>query len=307
MRTALAALALLLAAACGEQEEADAPLPWRHCRITGLAGASGLAIFGGDLLAVRGGGSRDVYAIPVGMLRDGGKARARALRLDRDDTAALHGAEAFSAQGYRISHLWPLTVDFQAIAVQPPNFVYLGDRNRRVAYWGRLGLDPRRQTDRLRIEGALVVPGAFREGAEKGDWRDKGPGLSGLTTPGASRKTEDLFAVDEGGPHRAAVVLQKMSRFGMPVGRIARIHPANEDPPVEAISHLPDGSGFLLLHGRRPQSLSRLGDPDASLLPQREPAPALERGWWRGMCHGPDGTLYLVSDGDPAVVAWRGP
>ena len=28
---------------------------------------------------------------------------------------------------------------------------------------------------------------------------------------------------------------------------------------------------------------------------------------WTGMTHSQDGTVYLISGGDPAIVAWRAP
>jgi len=71
------------------------------------------------------------------------------------------------------------------------------------------------------------------------------------------------------------------------------------------------GGRFLTVRGHGRGSIAPFMDPGASReigLGQSTPAPDIEgAGAWRGMAHGPDGTVYLISDGDPAILAWRSP
>jgi len=301
-------LALLLSA-CGGEDRDGAQASWRQCRIEGLENASGLAVHEGELLAVAGAGDRNVYAISRAGLVDGGVAHARGLVVDVLEDVHLLGAETMALQGYKMEHLWALPVDFQGVTAQSPNFAYIGDRNRRIVYWGRLYRDAAGRLARLHLTGLFVAPGATRSAADVGDWRDKGPGLSGLVAVEGRRRTEDLYVVDRGEAGGRILRVRKVDRYGSILGSIRYEHGFEGRPEIGAVSW--SRGQFVLQRGRGAGTLFAFREPsgpESVRIAREGPGPAGEGGGaWTGLCHAPDGTVFLVSSGSPAYVSWRGP
>lgn len=296
---------LVLLAACGESPvDAGRGAAWQTCTIAGIRAAGGLAVHRGDLLVVSGRDDRDLRAFAIEDLQPGVTVTARVLRRQVNENALLMGGEPFALEGYEIEHLWKQTLDFQALATQPPHFVYLGDRVRRVAYWGTLLGDAQGRTDRVRIMGAFTIPGAKRTDVASGDWRDKGPGLAGFVSVGARRRSEDFYAVD-GGSEGGSLRIYKVNRYSSLMGAIRVRHGFSGAPGVAALSL--GRSAFLLRHGEN--ALASVPEPrgeETVGMKEEAPPPVPPQGHaWTGMCHGPDGTLYLISNGDPARLAWR--
>jgi hypothetical protein len=277
--------------------------------VQGLAHASGLTFFEDDLVAVAGGNDRDVYVLPVATLEAGDTVVARTLAVDIRPDAPLMGADRFATQGYTLGQIWKVPVDFEAVAAQGPDRLYLAERNRRLLLWGRLRRETGGRLAGLNLAYVTVAPGADRSGRSRGDWRDKGPGASGLVAVQRSRRTEDLYLL-EGSASGQPVVVRRMDRFGSNLGGLrARWDAGSPDPRALSWS----GDHLVLLLGASPGRLVDLSVPDAprgAVVPLAAGTPApqvagVER--WTGMAHGPDGTVYLVSGGDPAVLAWRRP
>jgi hypothetical protein len=300
-------------AGCGEDDPAPAPAAgpghWRHCRVDGLTGASGLTVFGDDLIAVAGAGNRSVYTLPSGDLEHEGRVRARELKVDVRMESQLLGAEPFALQGYSMKHLWPLAVDFQGVAVQPPNFLYVGERIRRVVYWGRLNRNAAGALSSVRFDEVSVAPGGERSKVAEGDWRDHGPGLAGLLALAGRRRMEDLYVLDRaprGGP---ALRIHRMDRYGSTLGTIPIKHDFGDALECHALSW--DGTRYVIHYGAGRGRLALVKEPDAmrsTKLGAGSPGPDVEGvEAWTGMTHGQDGTVYLISGGDPAIVAWRTP
>jgi len=307
----LRALLLLLAVAAGGcGDEAPAPVEpghWRHCVLEGLARAGGLTVYGDDLLAVAGGGDRGVYTVSTRDVAPGATLHARRLPVDVREEAALLGAEPFALQGYTMKHLWPLPVDFQGVAVQAPDVLYVGERSRRVIFWGRLVKDASGRLDRVRFTEVSIAPGADRTGVAAGDWSDHGPGLAGLLALQGRPRMEDLYVLDaapHGGP---ALRIYRMDRYGSALGTIPIQHDLGEGVSCNALSW--DGSRYVLHYGAGRGRVATVKEPDAmrsGTMTAGAPGPDVEGvDRWTGMTHGADGTIYLVSNGDPAVLAWR--
>jgi hypothetical protein len=296
--SALLALLLLVLGCAGE--EADTGRRWASCSLTGPREASGLAIWRGDLLFVCGGGDRNVYAISIDELAPQVSPRVRTLTVERDDAAPLMGQEEFATHGYQIGHLWKQDPDFQALAVQAPNFVYVGDRARRVAYWGLLTADAAGRADRIRLRGAFIVPGAKRTETSRGDWRDHGPGLSGFATSGGQR-TEDLYAVDRGAPG-GSLRIHRLGRYGSVLGAIRVRHGLDGSSDIGALAVR--ARGFLL--ARASGSLVQVPyprrDETVGMTPAALDVPLPAGTVVTGMTRD---ARYLVLAGEPPVLTWR--
>ncbi len=307
----LLALAALGLSACGEDGPAgDAPAAWQHATVQNLAGASGLTLVGDDLVFVVGGDDRDVRSVARSALRPGATATARTLAVTIRPDAPIHGADPLAAARYGLEHLWKVPVDFQAVAFQPPDMLYVGERHRRLVFWGRIRRDAAGVLAGVKFSHVAVVPGADRSKRDAGDWRDQGPGLSGLVAVKRSARQEDLWAVDAGAAE-APITVRRMDRFGSNLQGIRARHGFDVAPDVRAVSH--DGTRLLVLMGKARGRIVSLKEPPPNKLDSVPaitgvPGPAIDGvDGWTGMAHAEDGTIFLVSGGSPAVVAWRTP
>lgn len=317
MTPRLACLVLLVACAlagCGADTPGASPPSgqaghWKHCRVRGLAGAAGLTVYGDDLIAVAGGGDRAVYTFAIEDLEHGKSIRARKLTVTVRAEAALLGAEPFGLQGYRLEHLWALPVDFEGVAAQAPDFLFVGERTHRVVYWGRLVEDAGGRLSSLKLRNVSIAPGADRSKVNAGDWRDHGPGLAGLLALSGRRRVADVYVLDRAPRGGSALRVHRMDRYGSMLGSIPVKHDLGDALTCNALSW--DGARYVIHYGRGRGRLATMKEPDAmrsTKLNVGTPGPAVEGvELWGGMTHGKDGTVYLVSSGDPAVVAWRGP
>lgn len=302
--------ALPLLAGCGDDTDDTGESPWQHARIEGLSGVTGLTVAGDDLILVSGGDDRDVRSVQRGALRSGGTTSARTLSVTIRPGAPVHGSSPFALQDYRLEHLWKVPVDFQGVGFQPPDLLYVGERNRRLVFWGKLRRDADGVLAGVKLEHIAVIPGAERTGADGGDWTDQGPGLTGLVTVKRGARQEDLWAVDAGAAD-APVLIRRLDRFGSNLHGLRARHTFEVAPDVRAVSH--DGQRIVVLLGNGRGRIVSLREPprgklDSVPLGTGVPGPAIEGvEGWTGMAHAEDGTLYLVSGGSPAIVAWRSP
>ncbi|MDF1701184.1 MAG: hypothetical protein P1V36_08505 [Planctomycetota bacterium] len=310
MTLCLVLLAVCALAACGNEADDAGPNAWHHVRVEGLAGATGLTLAGDDLVFVCGDDRRDILTVPSRDLTSGGTVRVRTLALTTRPDAPVAGSTPFAWQRYQLQHLWNVPVDFQAVAFQPPNVLYVGERNRRVLFWGRLRRDATGALASVKLDHIAIVPGGDRSGRDAGDWTDKGSGLRALVAVQRSASMEDLWAVDRGEAGQP-ISVRRMDRYGSNLQGIRARHGFEAGPDVRAISH--DGSRLLVLLGRGRGRLVSLVPPAPGKLESVPnvtgvPGPAVDGvEGWTGMAHGADGTVYLVSGGSPAVVAWRRP
>jgi hypothetical protein len=313
MQTPSAALCLVSAmwlAGCGETPDAaPASGTWRQGVVTGLAGASDLAVLGDTLLAVCGGGDRHVYAISADTLRTTGTAVAQSLALRIPEVAPLDGSDELVRHGYRVGHVWRPAVDLQAVGAQPPDRVFVGDRARRVVFWGPLLRGPDGTIAHVGVQRAFVPPGADRSRIDEGDWRDQGPGMAGLLGGGAPTRTEDVYVLDRGVDPQGRFLVWKVDRFGARLGEISLEAEGEAAESAQDLAWTADR--FYLLHGGRGQFITPFALPAlgrTAALVGTLPAPRIEgAARWTGIAADAAGRLYLLSDGDPAVVAWREP
>ncbi len=302
---------VLLLAGCGDESSpvANEPGHWQHCRVEGLQRASGLAIYMNELLVVAGGGDRNVYAVGREGLRDGEHVLPRLLEVHIKKKSKLMGREEFATRGYDFEDLWALDVDFQGIAMLRPNRLFLGERNLRVIYWGYVDQDAAGRAGKVRLQRVFTAAGADRSKADAGDYRDTGAGLSALLSASGMQITEDLYLVERGSAADEIFSVWRLDEFGMSLGQFTVRVPGEAAPDVESMSW--HEGRFLTVRGHKRGSLAPFTDPGrrrTTELGASTPAPDIEgAGVWRGMAHGPDGTLYLISDGDPAILAWRTP
>lgn len=307
---------LLLASSCGDEATEGAGGPagrgrWRHARLEGLRGASGIAALEGHLL-VAAGPERAVFDVlfEPAEVENGTTLKARRIPLVVDEGSILRGGDAFAAQGYRLGDLWSQPVDFQGIAVQAPDFVFLAERTYRVAYAGRMLQTPEREWRALRIDRAFVLPGAERSRSEASDWRDQGPGVAGLAAVGRFPRTEDLYAIERSAEAAGTLHVHALDRYGLVLGAFrvdlgadGRAGAVGGFLRAERRFLVVRGSDRGLIHPVRPgrwKSTVRAG--------RGVPGPEVEgAGPWSGMAEGPDGAIVLVSGGETPYVAWRTP
>jgi hypothetical protein len=306
-------LVSLVASGCGR----DAPEPvsrpglWHLATLEGISGASGLAVLDDVLLFCAEGDRNAVYVLPIADVEkgEGASLLVRALPVEVDRESTLGGAGPFARQGYRLGDLWDLPVDWQGIAVQAPNFVFLAERTHRVVYVGRLRMGAGRHLQGVVLERAFVVPGGDRAGAEAADWRDRGPGLAGLASVVGERRTEDLYAADRGGASPGTFRLQKLDRYGLGLGWFQVHVPDATEIGLGAL--LKEEGRYLFVRGEGRGVIQPCldGPTGGSVWAGRGvPGPeAPEGGAWTGMERGPEGVLYLVSGGIETRLAWRPP
>lgn len=297
---------------CGESVDGgDLPPPPGHfarCVLEGLPPPVAVTVAGADLLFVCGDDHRTVYGVSRADVRAGRTVTARALSLDVRESAPVSGGDALAVQGYQLRHLWELPLDLQGIAVQEPEFVFLGERRLRVVYWGRLVRDAAGRVQRLSIDYAFSAPGAERTLARGGDWEDKGPGLGALLAVNRSGMTEDLYLADRGraGPGRFTV--WRLDRYGTPLGSFD-VTAGEAAPRLVALTA--ERERFLALIGESGAALAPFTDPGRGRqapLGGAVPTPPLPGGQWRAAASASDGTLYLVGRDEHALVlAWRRP
>lgn len=299
----------LLLAGCGGDEGGGAPR-WQHARIEGLAGVTGVAVVGADLVFVSGGNDRALRTVPRARLRDGGSLRARTFSVMIRPDAPIHGASALAFESYTLADLWKVPVDFQGVAFQPPDWLYVAERHRRLLFWGRVRRDAAGALASVKFAHVTVVPGADRSKVDRGDWRDHGPGLRGLAGVTAAGRQEDLWVVDEGAAG-APLYVRRMDRFSTDLRGLRVGLDGTEGPDARAVSV--HGGQVHVLHGAGVGRIMRLPLPAKAAAPldaagplAGTPAPAFAGvSAWSGMAHADDGTVFLVSGGDPAIVAWR--
>jgi len=314
--TGLVGLAILIAACGGRgEEDADEALAgkgrWRHAYVEGVSNATGLAALEGHLL-VAVGGERVVYDVPFdpATAEHEGTLRARAVPLVVERDSILRGGDELAAQGYRLGDLWDVGTDFQGVAAQVPDFVFLGDRVHRVVYAGRFLQTPEREWRALRLDRAFVVPGADRSASGASDWRDHGTGLAGLAAVQGMRLTEDLYAVERGEAESGTFKIHAMDRFGLVLGTFTvDVGTPGVDPDVGAFLRAERRFLFIRGEGRGVIQPVRKGRWHERVPAGRgAPGPEVEgAGRWSGMTRLVDGTIVLVSGGGAAYVAWRTP
>lgn len=322
LRAPLPALLALLLVACGDEPEAppSTEIQWSHCRIEGVKAAGGVAALGDELFLCAGAGDRAIYVLPIGRLAPGARITARKLQVDVDEKATLTGRELLARRGYTLGNLWQADVDFQGIAVQQPDLLFVADRQFRVVYWGKLVREIGGEFGRWQVRHAFEVPGAKRANVQLADYSDTGPGVSGLFGVSGSSRTEDLYLVERARPGSEDVRSQfrvlTLDRYGSlagggDLGFFTVDVGGGAVPDVEGVAYDRANERFLCVRGAGRGSIAAFRDPGSlrtGKLARGVPGPELEGvGRWCGLTVGADGTWYLVSDGDPAVVAWRKP
>lgn len=309
-------VALLCLAGCGDEDRpTHGAGGWKHAEVRELSGGSGITVLGDTLFICSGEGSKTLRTVDVGALAHEGRVASREIPVQvRESQAVMGHDDLLASRGFTLGDLWRANVDLQGIGCQGPNLLFVADRAHRVVFWGRAEREIGGRFSTFRIEHGFVPPGAKRTNTEVLDFRDHGPGISGLCGVN-DPKTEDLYVVERahggsGDPaHDFRVLL--LDRFGS-LGRsgffVVRV-PGDGPPAIEGTSW--HGGRYLFVRGEGRGAIAPVRNPGLmrrSDLGSETPGPDVQgAGTWRGMAHGPDGTLYLVSAGDPGYVAWRSP
>lgn len=318
-------LALLSLVGCGREPQ-DVAVPttggWQVVELAGVAGASGVAVLGDQLLIVAGGDERRLFLQPRADLRPGVRAEPRPLRFEVNREARLEGTvrgrreDAFVAQDYRLGALWDLPVDIQGIAARhvaagavgpAVDFLYVLERSFGLVYRGRLLRDAAGALAAARLDAAFVVPDRKREGSRAADWRDSSPTLVGILSVPREDRDEDLYLLDDGTAEAPGFQVLRLDRFGAFQGRFRVRLPEGGVPDMGDLSWIDERFVFVRGLGRGALvSCQDPGDVGAVTLGVAVPAPeAPGAGPWRGLAHAGDGTAYLVSAGSPSRIAWR--
>ncbi len=325
-RLLLGVLALALTA-CGDDsaptEEAD--VHWSHCTLPGIKNASGLAVLGDALFVCAGNNDRSIYLVPMERLRQDARVVAQKLKMDIDRDEHLSGRELLTQRGYTLGNLWDADVDFQAIATQQPNLLFVADSRFRVVYWGKFAREIGGAIGTWQVRHAFEVPGAKRKNIDVADYRDTGPGISGLFGVSGQARTEDLYLTERARPGGEDVSSQfrvlVLDRYGSlagggDLGFFTVDVGEGAIPEVEALAFDGPNKRLLCARGTGRGMIAPFRSPGsmrAAKLGKGVPGPDIEGpdigdiGRWRGLSVGSDGSWYLVSDGDPAVLAWRKP
>ena len=321
-----AACASLALGACGEESpsrDATAPGAWRHVRLAGVERVVAATVHE-DLLLLLAEGERRLFAVEVAALSAAGSPRARPLPIEITRTNVLEGygsgprGEELGSQAYPLGLLWdqPLVlvgIDVRRLASRPPardvEALYLLESSYGAVWWGRLERDAEGRAESARLHAAFAVPDRPREGRERLDWRDSGPGLACLATSVDAGAGDDLRAIDRAGTQPGRLRVNTLDRFGqLQGGWTADLRAAGGD----GIRALGASKGlFTALLGPGLGRLATLKDPgsgDQAVAEAGEPAPELPNvSEWRALAFARDGRLLLISHGAPTVVAWRSP
>jgi len=302
--------ALLPLAACGA-EDATEPAPAGHflgATLEGLGAVTGMCVAGTDLLLVRGGADRTLYAVSRADLQAERPAVAvRRLEVAIRREAPIGGSEPLAMQGYRIGHFWDLDLDLACVAYRPPGTVFLGDRRFRLVFYGRLYRDAVGRATRVDVDGAFVAAGARRDGADAGDWSDHGPRMVSLQGSVGSAQSEDLALLEQGAEEVGRFRVFRLDRMGSRLGQF-HVEVEGEAANVRGLSF--SEGRYLVLRGPGRGALAPFADPGRRplvALGAGTPAPDPGSGAWSALAHAEDGTLLLASEGDPCRVAWRLP
>ena len=308
--------ALLVFPGCGDDRGKDAagtptPAPvWGTVSIQGLDHPSDFSIDGTDLIAVRANDDRRLYVVDIRALSAGGTRKAVPLDLTVQKVSMIQGADDFARAGYRIEHVWSVPVAFTGIALREGR-LYLAERHHRLIYWGHVARGPGGSITHAGVEFAFSLRGGERAGAVASDWRDQGPGLRTLTPLIKARRSEDLYALDRSGGSDDTMGLRKLDRVGGQIGATLRFTSASGTrPDARGVVWQPAQDRFLALVG--PGRGALVPFQDASFRTVRlgagVPTPTVEGvAQWIAIAQDAQGTLYLLSDGAPAVLAWRAP
>ncbi|MHC5009330.1 MAG: hypothetical protein ACYTG6_00090 [Planctomycetota bacterium] len=296
-------LAALLAACGGEEPDGEAVSggQWRHATLTAVAAPAGVAALEDRLLIVGGADDRRVHVVDRQALAPGTQVASQALPIEVDREAYVGGGDRFATRGYQLGDLWDEPVDFQGVAFQAPNRIFLADRRYRVVYAGRLMEGETGAWRGVRLEHVYSLRGAKRGPT----WLDERAGIAGLCAVRGERLTEDLFAVEREGEEPGTFRVYRLDRLGGALGSITVEMEGVGSPGIEGLAR--EAGGFVILRGvgalvpvpserwtRRVQA----GD--------ETPAPELGgEGRWTGIARGPAGTMFLVGAGEASVVAWR--
>ncbi len=308
--------ALLLAtllgplAACGRGAAPDAARAvggWSHARVPGVAKASGIAVAGDWLVVSESGPDRRLLAVRRADLVDGKEASAHPVEVTFDPEAHLTGGDAFALRGYRLGDVWGLDGSVEGVAVQSPARVFLADRAWRVVFAGELRTGDDGAPKQIVIDRGFTVSGGNRSGSDASDWRDRGPGLAGLAAGASGRRVEDVYAVTRGAEGPGTFELHALDRYGIELSTFTVDLGTKDDAAVGGLAL--DEDRFLVVRGAGRGELVafRRGRP-RELVKSAPGIPAAEvegAGAWSGVARSDDQVLYLVSQGAPAVVAWR--
>lgn len=310
-------LVSLVAGGCGEDGSGGSATPtptaghWRTAVIEGAANICGMAFVSGELLLVPGQGERSLFAVPTTELRADGAVRARPLSIEVRKETRLMGNEPPGDRDYDLGTFWDLEVDFQGLAFQPPEWLFLGDRSHRIVYIARIRRNAAGELARAIVDRAFVARGATRARLDQGDFRDTGPGLASLLTMPRERRSDDLFLIPRGpADGQAGIRVELLDRLGVSMSSFEVRDADAFGADVEAGSW--HAGRFVTFRNSKQGVLMTFQEPGmrkrSAPFGRGLPGPPVFEGEvYRGMAHGADGTLYLVTDGSPAHIAWREP
>ncbi|MDJ0975843.1 MAG: hypothetical protein QNJ98_15390 [Planctomycetota bacterium] len=315
---------LPLLGACGDDpptaDPDDGQVVWSHCTLVGVRGASGAAVLGDELFVCQGGKARALYAVKLDQLVSGARVAPRAIKLSVDGDEQVMGRELLAQRGYTLGGLWEADLDFQAVAVQQPDVLFLADARFRVVFWGKLAREIGGAFGRLELRHAFEVPGAQRANVDLADYSDTGPGIAGLFGVSGRARTEDLYLAERARPGGEEVRSQfrvlSLDRYGsLAGGKDLGFYSFDVGegalPEVEGLAFDTPNARMLCIRGTGRGVIAPLRNPGSmrtGKVSQGVPGPEIDGvGRWRGLTVGADGTWVLVGDGDPAVVAWRTP
>lgn len=304
-----------LLAACGDDAPPAPQAPtvpgrtWSFATIEGVERLSDIAVMEDELVAVADGGDRNVYAVDLRDLKDGRTLRARVLDMDLHEDAPISGSEPFARESYTIAHVWELPVSFVGIARRPPNGIYVVERTHRLMYWGQTVDGADGKLVGVRLNWAYTMRGGLHNASSRSDWRDHGPGVKGLSALRGARRVEDLYAIDGDGGTPTTVGLRRLDRTGGQMGPTVRItSAAGLRPDVRSVVLEAHADRFLALVGNGRGALVPFQDAGARTVRLGNGTPGPKREGvtgWTSLEIDERGTLYLLSQDSPPVLAWR--